>query len=199
MLSPEPVAFLLSGGDRALLARVARESLVAAVGRRSAGLPAVPGDSPVVRPGCSFVTLERNGRLRGCIGSLTPRRPLVEDVASNARSAALDDFRFPPVEPHELTEVEIEISVLSPTEPLAAASEADLLAALRPGVDGLLLEDGPRRATFLPSVWEQLPDRRDFLTQLRRKAGLAPDHWTPTLRFERYQVESFAAGRALGG
>lgn len=143
-------------------------------------------------PGASFVTLHRRGELRGCMGSLEPRRPLAEDVAGNARAAAYFDPRFPPVEPAELAELELEISVLGTARPLPAASEAELVAALRPGVDGLVLHEGPRRATFLPSVWSQLPDPAQFVRQLKRKAGLAPDHWSPTLRFERYEVEEIS-------
>jgi AmmeMemoRadiSam system protein A len=151
------------------------------------GLPAA-----LVAPGASFVSLHRRGALRGCMGSLEARRPLAEDVAGNARAAAFLDPRFPPVEPEELSELELEISVLGPARPLPAASEAELVAALRPGVDGLVLREGGRRATYLPSVWTQLPDAAEFVRQLKRKAGLPPDHWSATLRFDRYEVESIS-------
>jgi AmmeMemoRadiSam system protein A len=151
------------------------------------GLPAA-----LTAPGASFVSLHRRGALRGCMGSLEARRPLAEDVAGNARAAAFLDPRFPPVAPEELAELELEISVLGPARPLPAASEAELLAALRPGVDGLVLCEGGRRATYLPSVWTQLPDPAEFVRQLKRKAGLPPDYWSPRLRFDRYEVESIS-------
>jgi len=111
-------------------------------------------------------------------------------VVENARAAAFYDPRFPPLERRELGGLDIHLSVLTPSEPLPAASEAELLAALAPGEDGLILEEGPRRSTFLPQVWESLPEPRDFLRQLKRKAGLPPDHWSPDLRFRRYRVET---------
>jgi AmmeMemoRadiSam system protein A len=136
-----------------------------------------------------FVTLWKDGELRGCIGSLRAERPLAEEVAQRAVDAAFHDPRFPPLRPEELDQVDIEISVLQPPEPLEVMDEADLLRKLRPGVDGLILADGSHRATFLPSVWEQLPAPRDFVRQLKRKAGLSADHWSATLRFERYGAE----------
>jgi AmmeMemoRadiSam system protein A len=147
-----------------------------------------PADFPLElrRPGASFVTLRRWGELRGCTGSLEATRPLVSDVAYNARRAAFADPRFPPLATHELGELAISVSVLSPLEALPAASAAALLAALRPGVDGLVLREGARCATFLPAVWESLPEPADFLDALRQKAGLAPGHWSALLRFERY-------------
>ena len=151
------------------------------------GLPAA-----LSAPGASFVSLHRRGALRGCMGSLEARRPLAEDVAGNARAAAYLDPRFPPVAPEEIAELELEISVLGPARPLPAASEAELVAALRPGVDGLVLREGGRRATYLPSVWTQLPDPAEFVRQLKRKAGLSPDYWSPTLGFDRYEVESIS-------
>ncbi len=141
-------------------------------------------------PRATFVTLHRHGQLRGCIGTLEAHQPLVEDVAANAYAAAFEDPRFPPVTREELDELEIHISILSPPEALPCRDEADLLAQLRPGRDGLILRDGPYRATFLPAVWEELPDPREFLAHLKRKAGLRQDHWSPTLSFWRYEAES---------
>ena len=134
----------------------------------------------------TFVTLLADGELRGCIGSLVADRPLVEDVARSAYRAAHHDPRFPPVTPAEAAALEIHVSVLSPAEPMSFDSEADLLAQLRPGVDGLILEDGTMRATFLPDVWESLPEPADFLAQLKKKAGLPVDHRSGTLRVSRY-------------
>ena len=139
----------------------------------------------------TFVTLHIAGQLRGCIGMLEAIRPLVEDVAHNAYAAAFSDPRFPPVGKVELDRLEIEISILSPAVPLEFRSEEDLVGQLRPGVDGLILEDGFHRGTFLPTVWESLPEPREFLRQLKRKAGLSVDYWSPGIRVGRYTTESF--------
>jgi len=146
---------------------------------------------PLQEEGATFVTLEVGGRLRGCIGTYLPRRPLVMDVAENAFSAAFRDHRFPPVSESERKELELHISLLAPLAALDVESEGDLLRALRPGVDGLLLEDPPHRSTFLPQVWDSLPDPLEFLAQLKLKAGLPRDHWSPNVRFYRYTVEEF--------
>ena len=142
-------------------------------------------------PRACFVTLHLDDTLRGCIGSLEARRPLAEDVAENAFAAAFRDPRFPPVGTAEAPRLALEISVLGPAEPLTFASEAELLGLLRPGVDGLILSDHGRRGTFLPSVWAQLPDPRDFLAHLKGKAGLPASHWSATLTVARYTTESF--------
>ena len=141
----------------------------------------------------AFVTLHLNGRLRGCIGSLEARWPLAEEVARRAYSAAFEDPRFPAVTRDEASALDIHISVLTPTEPLPCRDEADLLQKLRPGRDGLLLEEGRHRATFLPAVWSDLPDPRQFLIHLKRKANLDPGYWSTTLRFWRYETESISA------
>ena len=143
------------------------------------------------QPGASFVTLNIQRQLRGCIGMLQATRPLVEDVAQNAYSAAFEDSRFPPLSDAEYDQLEYHISILNPSEPLEFESETDLLQQLRPGVDGLILEDRGQRATFLPSVWDSLPSAADFLRHLKMKAGLAPDYWSNTLRAQRYTVEEF--------
>ena len=143
------------------------------------------------QPGASFVTLTQRGQLRGCIGSLAAHRPLADDVRHNAVAAALHDPRFEPLAASELCLTRVEVSVLSPAEPLEFADEADALARLRPGRDGIVLEYGARRSTFLPQVWEQLPDPREFLAQLKRKAGLGSDFWHPALRLQRYSVTKF--------
>ena len=159
-----------------------------------------PGVSPrtpdpwLQAPGAVFVTLTQHGELRGCIGSLEAHRSLLEDVRANARAAAFEDPRFAPLEAEELGRTRVEVSVLTPPEPLSVTDEADLLAQLRPGIDGLILAYDWHRATFLPQVWEQLPERRQFLAQLKRKAGLAPDFWSREMRFSRYGVEKFKEG-----
>lgn len=141
----------------------------------------------------TFVTLHRGGELRGCIGSLEAHRPLVVDVAENAYAAAFSDPRFPPLSRAELAGLELHISILSPAEPMQFDSETDLVAQLQPGVDGLVMREGPRRGTFLPSVWESLPRPEDFLTHLKLKAGLPADYWSESLEVARYRTESFGA------
>ncbi|MBL8369119.1 MAG: AmmeMemoRadiSam system protein A [Candidatus Accumulibacter sp.] len=152
------------------------------------GLPARPvATTPeLAEPGASFVTLTQDGALRGCIGSLEAQRPLAADVAENAFAAAFRDPRFPPLSERELAHTRIEVSLLAPAEPFPVSSEEDALARLRPGVDGLILSYGRRRATFLPQVWESLADPRQFLAQLKLKAGLAADFWHPELTLARY-------------
>lgn len=140
-------------------------------------------------PGASFVTPP--GALRGCIGSLGARRPLREDVEANAVAAALHDPRFAPLTARELDDTVVEVSVLSAPAALPAADEAELLARLRPGVDGVVLSACGRRATFLPQVWEQLPDPADFLARLRRKAGLPADYWGRDVIVETYTVTAW--------
>lgn len=140
----------------------------------------------------SFVTLTHRGALRGCIGHLQAVSPLVIDVAHNAFAAAFRDPRFPPLAERELVDVEIHISVLTPAEPMNFASEQDLIGQLQPGVDGLILQDGYRQGTFLPSVWESLRDPASFLAHLKLKAGLPADYWSDTLTVSRYRTESFS-------
>lgn len=158
-------------------------------------LPVSPKELPAelqVERAC-FVTLEHGNMLRGCIGHLEAIQPLAVDVAENAFAAAFRDPRFPPLARHELEGLSLHLSILTPARPLPFDSEADLIARMRPGIDGLILSDGHHRGTFLPSVWEQLPEPRDFLRHLKQKAGLSPGHWSPTLRVERYETESFSA------
>ena len=137
----------------------------------------------------TFVTLESDRRLRGCIGSLQATRPLVEDVANNAHAAALDDPRFSPVKADELGGLHIKISVLSPPVPMRAESQADIATQLRPDVDGLIIQDGEKRATFLPSVWKGIPEPRRFVGELARKAGWTEGHWSGEVRAWRYTTE----------
>ncbi len=141
--------------------------------------------------GATFVTLKLHGALRGCIGTLEARWPLGQDLMANAQHAAFDDPRFLPVEADEWPAIRVEVSVLSAPQPLVFASEADLLAQLRPRVDGLILECRGRRGTFLPQVWEDLPDKRQFLHHLLDKAGLPEDTELMRCRLLRYQVAKF--------
>lgn len=146
-------------------------------------------------PGACFVTLKKDAELRGCIGSSQAHRPLFEDVVDNAKAAAFSDPRFQPLSRNELKDIRLEISVLTPLEPLEVADEAQAIRALRPGVDGVQLTWGARRALFIPKMWEELPDPERFLYYLRRKAGL-PDQWLPGTRLARFTAESFAEPEA---
>ena len=141
----------------------------------------------------AFVTINLNGRLRGCIGSLVAHRPLAEDIAQNGWKAAFKDPRFAPLTQEEFARCEIEISLLSPHTPFAFRDEADLIARLRPGRDGLTLQEGDKRALFLPSVWEGIPDPATFVQRLKQKAGWAPDHWSDAIRATRFTTEKISA------
>lgn len=134
----------------------------------------------------TFVTLQVAGELRGCIGTLEARYPLIIDISKNAVSAATHDTRFDPIRLDEIPILDIHISILNPPEPIDFASEQDLLQKIRPGVDGLILEEGSHHATFLPVVWETMPDPTDFLRALKRKAGLAEDFWSNKIKIRRY-------------
>jgi AmmeMemoRadiSam system protein A len=171
-----------------LLIALARQAIASEFDEADAALP---HPDWLDQPGAVFVTLTRNGELRGCIGSLEAQRALIDDVQSNARAAAFKDPRFPPLSRDELPGTRVEVSLLSPAQPMRCASEADALAQLRPGIDGVILEHGWHRATFLPQVWEQLPEPRQFMAHLKRKAGLAADFWVDDLRLATYQVEKF--------
>ena len=182
----------LDAASRTTLLRIARESIVHGLHH---GRP-LDTDAdcypPALRvPRASFVTLETGDELRGCIGTLEARRSLVEDVAGNAFSAAFRDPRFPPLHADELARLDIHISVLGPPQPIAFDSEGDLIAQLRPGADGLILSAPGHRGTFLPSVWESLPQPEEFLRQLKRKAGLPANYWSRDIAVERYSAETF--------
>lgn len=146
---------------------------------------------PLKQHRASFVTLLIEGRLRGCIGHLEATQPVVRDVVENAFAAAFRDPRFPPVTTQEVEQLEIHISLLTVAEPIEVASESDLIEQLRPGVDGLILQEGYHRGTFLPSVWEQLPEPTLFLRHLKMKAGLPGNYWSDRVRISRYTTESF--------
>lgn len=180
--------------DRTLLLDLARNTILNALNGMSQD-PIDMHDLPphLQKPGAAFVTLHtRSGSLRGCIGSLQARRPLVEDVRNNALAAAFEDPRFSAVQVRELPGIIIEISILSSPQPLAYADAEDLLHKLRPHIDGVVLERGWHRATFLPQVWEQLPSPIDFLTNLSYKAGLPADAWRDAgVKISTYQVEEF--------
>ena len=183
------------------LLRLARHSLEHYLG------VATPIDEPVAawlhEPGAVFITLRRRGNLRGCVGSVEAHRPLIQDLRANTVAAATRDPRFPPLTVGELVEVTLEVSLLTPPQPLKFDSEAEALAQFRPGLDGVVLSWGAHRATFLPQVWEQLAEPAAFLAQLKRKARLPPDFWDPDLKLDRYRVRKWceppatAAGRRV--
>lgn len=175
-----------------LLLQIARAAISNVLGQAVA-LPEPAGQVADVlqASGASFVTLNQQGQLRGCIGSLQAHRPLIADIQANAIAAALHDPRFAPLTLLELDITTVEVSVLSAMQPLPFASEAEALAQLRPGVDGVVFEFGHYRSTFLPQVWEQLPDAGEFMAHLKHKAGLAPDFWAAEVRLQRYTVSKF--------
>ena len=178
--------------QRAELLIVAKTSIWHGLNHGKPLLPALENYDPELREyRASFVTLHKQGQLRGCIGSLKALRPLVEDICENAYAAAFNDPRFPALQQAELEELEISISVLTPASEMSFESEQDLLEQIRPGVDGLIMQEGNRRGTFLPSVWEQLPDPVEFLQHLKLKTGLSMDYWSDTIRVSCYQTESF--------
>jgi AmmeMemoRadiSam system protein A len=184
---------------RALLA-TARMAIGRELGR-GAGAP--PEHDALRSPGATFVTLMKDDGLRGCIGTLQARRSLLDDVRLNAIAAAFADPRFPPLLDIEFDGVSVEISLLSPPERLESMDEDDVLARLRPGVDGVILEFAEQRATFLPQVWDSLSSARAFLGELKCKAGLPADFWSPSMLVSRYTVSKwrerdFAAARKPG-
>jgi uncharacterized protein len=182
----------LDDGDRATLLEVARDSIDHGLAHGTYAVidPSIHSARLRLVRGC-FVTLHLEGELRGCVGSVRARGSLVSEVARVAFSAAFRDPRFPPVTIADARLAVIHISILSDPTPLACGSESELVALLRPGIDGVILSDGPRLGTFLPEVWERFPDPHQFLAQLRMKAGMPRDYWSPTLLVERYTTEAF--------
>ncbi|MFY9397941.1 MAG: AmmeMemoRadiSam system protein A [Desulfomonilia bacterium] len=181
------------------LVRLARKTIENYLGLQASGgeaAPEPPESEELRKPRGVFVTLHKKGRLRGCIGYLEAREPVVEAVKDNALNAAFRDPRFSPVMPSELPDLDIEVSVLTEPRPLQYAGVRDLLEKLRPGVDGVIIRKGFSSATFLPQVWEQLPDGREFLGQLCLKAGLPADAWMRgDLEVLTYQVQCFEEKR----
>jgi len=160
------------------------------IGLNTGQPPAVVGNaalpSLLAAHGAAFVTLRQNGQLRGCVGSAVAWRPLVEDVVDHAFNAAFRDPRFPPLALGEESALDLSVSVLTPAAPITFSSEADLLAQLRPGVDGLMIDDAGRRALFLPSVWADIPDAHMFITQLKLKSGMPADHFSSGFTARRF-------------
>ena len=189
---PSTDALSLAEGERRRLIDVAWGSIRHGLAQGSPARPDLDGfQGRLKQPGAAFVTLHRLGVLRGCIGHLEAIQPLVLDVADNAFAAAFRDPRFERLEDRELDGLDLDISVLTAPQPLEFRDEEELLAQLVPGEDGLILEDDGRRGTFLPAVWDSLPEPHLFLAELKRKAGLPASYWSPTLKVSRYRTETF--------
>ncbi|TAJ77592.1 MAG: AmmeMemoRadiSam system protein A [Gallionellaceae bacterium] len=153
-----------------------------------------PEDAWLHEPGATFVTLTLHEQLRGCIGSLEAYRALIDDVRHNAIAAAFRDPRFHPLTAQEFAGIRLEVSLLAAAQALRFTGEQDAVAQLRPGLDGVILELGTHRGTFLPQVWEQLPDPRVFMAHLKNKAGLPQDFWSEDIRLSRYTVQKWHEG-----
>jgi len=188
MSSPDAISF---ASHSSVLLDLARKSIRHGLDHGRA-LEVDPSEYPAElgETRATFVTLTRLDKLRGCTGSLAARRPLLADIAHNAYASAFADPRFPPLTPLEFEGLEVHLSILSPLERLHAESEADLLAQLRPKIDGLVIREGDRVGTYLPAVWDSLPDARRFVQELKCKAGLGADYWSSTLELHRYTVTS---------
>ena len=179
---------MLAEAEGQALARYARAAI-----RESLGGPAAskPRGAELDAPGATFVTLHRGERLQGCIGVIEPRRPVADDVRDHAIAAALEDPRALPLSLDEVDDLDVEVSLLTPLERVPADSAEEAAAKLRRGIDGVVFAVGARRATYLPQVWEDVPDPLDFLRKLRAKAGLPADYWSEHVTLYRYQVRKW--------
>lgn len=184
---------MLDTDEQLTLLQCARRSIARGINGRYADLPGSEWSRGLLVPRATFTTLRLEGELRGCCGTIEPRHPLINSVWHGAWSSAYADPRFQPVSAQELAHLEIAISVLTVLEPIAAASAAELIQSLRPGIDGLVLRYGARQATFLPAVWESLADAADFVNALKRKAGWPDSYHPPGMQAFRYQTETFSS------
>lgn len=181
---------LLDAAGRGTLLDIARDAIHGGLAGRRPELNPENFPAPLRELRATFVTLEIGRALRGCIGTLEAHQPLALDTAENAYAAAFRDPRFPPLAHPEFERLELHISILNPAVPMRFLSERDLLGQLRPGIDGLILSERGRCATFLPAVWESFGDPWEFLAHLKVKAGLRPDYWSETIEISRYTVTS---------
>ena len=180
----------LSEADKALLLELIKRSIEHGLEKgRPLELDCSGLEPHLLAEKATFVTLEKNSNLRGCIGMIEAMRPLAEDIVHNAYAAAFGDPRFKPLTREEFPELEYHVSILGPLEELGFSSEEELLDLMTPKIDGLVLRDRGRSGVFLPMVWEQLPTKTSFLSQLKLKAGLPVDHWSETLRVFRFRTE----------
>jgi AmmeMemoRadiSam system protein A len=191
--TPNQLSVRLTDEEHKVLLQLAREALSLAV--RGEAIPPLDQEGlppRLLQPEATFVTLTKLGELRGCIGSLEASRPLAEDVRVHAVAAALEDYRFPRVHPDETAQILIEISRLTTPKLIDSRGRKDLLTQIRPGIDGVILKKGVRRATFLPQVWNKVPDVEEFLGMLCRKMGAPIDCWQhEDVKVFTYQVEKF--------
>jgi AmmeMemoRadiSam system protein A len=183
---------MLDETDRLELLNVAQQSIARGLRGYDESLPIRTWPLKFLEPRATFTTLLLDGELRGCCGTIEPQRPLVNDVWRSAWASAYADARFWPVEPDDIGSLETAISVLTPLEPLPASSDDELIAWLRPGIDGLVLQCGSRCATFLPAVWESVPDPADFIAQLKKKGRWSPLGWPTGMTACRYGTETFS-------
>lgn len=181
-----------TAAQRSILLDLARTSIRYGLSRGEE-IPVLETDyEPALRElRATFVTLRLRGKLQGCIGMLKATRPLVRDVAHNAYAAAFEDHRGKQLTDRDIETLDIHISILTPPETLNVESEDELIRVIRPGIDGLILEDNDHRGTLLPSVWENLPEPRAFIRHVKVKAGLPEEYWSATMKVARYQTESF--------
>jgi AmmeMemoRadiSam system protein A len=193
-MAPSPLPEPLTAEEGARLLEVAHDSIVRGLGGAGLTLPDL-GTLPagLGRPAGVFVTLEVDGQLNGCIGTITPDQALAHATARHARSAAFEDPRLPLLRPEDYPRLTVEVSVLSALTPVAAGSPEQLLASLRPHVDGLVLTGAGRRGVFLPKVWERLPEPGEFVAHLLFKAGLPPAWWPPDAAAQRFTVQEFSS------
>lgn len=192
MSSDNQTETTITDAEQQLLLQLARESIEYGLQHQhEIALSADNYPPQLQEQRATFVTLHLNNQLRGCIGTLEAYQPLVLDVAHNAYAAAFNDPRFMPVTQSEVNKLEIHISILNPAEQLRFGSEQELIGQIRPGVDGLIMQDGRSRGTFLPSVWEQLTGPKEFIHHLKLKAGLPADYWSESLRVWRYTTTAF--------
>lgn len=195
-MDTEPGVFMhkpLIKEHQQILIDIAKQSILSGLGEHQpldVSIKKYPQE--LQKPRATFVTLNINQQLRGCIGSLKAYRPLAEDVSLNAFAAAFSDPRFASLSTQEYPLLKYHISILSPSSNMSFNSEKDLLSQLQSGIDGLILTEGNYRGTFLPSVWEQINDKKQFLNHLKQKAGLPADYWSDNISVSRYTVESFS-------
>jgi len=181
----------IADNEKAILLSTAKQSIEYGLQHHRAKPVELSDYSPLLQSrAATFVTLNLHHQLRGCIGTLEAFQPLITDVSEHAYAAAFQDPRFSAVTEKEFPLLEIHISILTPSEPMVISSEEDLLNQLQPGIDGLIITDGSHNATFLPSVWEQLSDPREFLNHLKRKAGWSDNYWSDEIKASRYQTIS---------
>jgi uncharacterized protein len=191
-MSSSSVELQLSGQDRRTLLQLAHVSIESGLYGKTLRVDPTEHSPSLQQARASFVTIKVEDELRGCIGSIEPRRVLVVDVVKNAYAAAFSDPRFPALTVGEFEHLRAHISVLSRSQAMAFTSEDDLLRQLRPEIDGVILEEGACRATYLPAVWTALPDPREFIEQLKLKAGLPKDYWSESITVRRYTTESIS-------